>query len=157
MIYAIVAMTTKGGIGINNELPWRHNKVDMNFFSRTTRGNVVVMGRRTWESLGSTPLPQRTNYVVTTREDACPEDMRLEGDMGRILEDLKTKHPNDDIYVMGGADIYDQAWGYVDEYLITFFMGNYECDTFIDVEKVNTLEVRSTLYEDNQIQIMRMS
>ena len=67
-VSAIVAIAENGVIGNGLEIPW-HISEDFKHFKRTTTGGIIVMGRRTWESLGSKPLPNRENVVITS----CPE------------------------------------------------------------------------------------
>ena len=64
-IGAIVAIAENGVIGNGLEIPW-HISEDFKHFKRTTTGGIIVMGRRTWESLGSKPLPNRENVVITS-------------------------------------------------------------------------------------------
>jgi dihydrofolate reductase len=61
----IAAIAEHGGIGINGALPW-HIKADMKYFRELTEHHIVIMGRKTWESIGSKPLPNRLNVVVTS-------------------------------------------------------------------------------------------
>ena len=115
MINAILACDTKYGIGKNGKLPWPYNSEDMKWFKRYTLGDVIVMGRKTWESIGSTCLPNRINVVVTSNELFLPEDelpivsAALNG-IPKLLKDLEHKYPDRNIWVIGGSNIYKEAF-----------------------------------------------
>lgn len=109
-IALIIAVAQNGVIGRDNQLPWRI-PAEMKYFKATTMGKPVVMGRKTFESLGK-PLPGRTNIVVT-------RDKQFRVDNAVVVNDLETalQHADDiaqrdgaaEIMVIGGADIYRQA------------------------------------------------
>jgi len=71
----IFAMATNGVIGRNNSLPWRLSE-DLKYFKRTTMGHPIIMGRKTWESIGR-PLPGRTNIVISSQPDYIAEGARV--------------------------------------------------------------------------------
>ena len=105
MIKIIVAVDEKGAIGRNNELLY-HIKDDLKNFKSLTSGNVVVMGRNTWESLPIKPLPNRENIVLTTT------NKKLNGaKVINSFDELENylKDTEKDIYIMGGASIYNQV------------------------------------------------
>ena len=103
MISIIVAVAENGVIGDNNRLLW-HISEDLRRFKRITTGHPVVMGRKTWESLGR-PLPGRENVVVTRRE--------LSFDGARTVHSLDEAYalfpPEEEVFVIGGAQIYGEA------------------------------------------------
>lgn len=134
-VNAILACDNQGGIGLNNELPWGHNSADMKWFRDNTIGSVVVMGRKTWESIGFHPLKKRINVVVSTQEFGGP-DLIVSGDIEDIVQDLKNRYPNKDIWFIGGANIYEQTHSYCDNIYLTQFEESYKCDTFIDVKEM---------------------
>ena len=72
-ISAIVAMDSQNGIGVNNQLPW-HLPNDLKFFKSVTMGKPIIMGRKTYESLGR-PLPGRLNVVISSQQVAAPESV----------------------------------------------------------------------------------
>lgn len=112
-IVLVAAVAKNGVIGRDNALPWRL-KGDMQFFRRTTIGHTVVMGRKTWDSLGR-PLPNRHNVVVT-RNAA----FKAEGaEVASSLETALAAGGDGSIFVIGGAEIYRQALPYADRLLIT--------------------------------------
>lgn len=120
----IAAMCENRGIGYKNRIPW-NSKEDMRFFSRTTKGegkNAVVMGRKTWESIGSTPLPGRLNIVMGRDFVRTIEE----------VEQLCVKANIDTLWVIGGSQIYTEYLRRekIDECYITRIVGEYCCDTF---------------------------
>ena len=130
-VNAIVAMDLNKGIGWENDLPWPRNEKDMNWFRRNTMGHVVVMGRKTWESLGSKKLPGRINVVISKNQKLEGPDRVISGDLHYILERLRYEYPFLHIWVMGGADIYLQALPHCDKLYITMMKNVYRCDAFL--------------------------
>lgn len=138
MIKIIVAVDEKGAIGINNELLY-HIKDDLKNFKSLTSGNVVVMGRNTWESLPIKPLPNRENIVLTTtnKELNGAKVINSFDELENYLKDTEK-----DIYIMGGASIYNQVMEnkLVDEAHVTFVKDIVEdADTFISIDKLKEL------------------
>ena len=106
----IVAAAENGVIGRNNSLPW-HLPGDLQYFKRVTMGKPVVMGRKTYESIGR-PLPGRSNIVVTRNPDFCAEGVRVAvslDDALQIAEDIALIDGADELLVIGGAEIYREA------------------------------------------------
>lgn len=135
-IKAILAHDAKYGIGKNGGLPWPHSDADMKWFRDCTRGHIVVMGRKTWDSIGHQKLSHRHNIVVSSKSDVGGSpDKIVSGDIRAILSDLEGEHPDKSIWVIGGADLYCQALPICDHIYITEFSADYECDTFIDMKK----------------------
>lgn len=131
-VNAILAMDMNGGIGKNNSLPWPHSHQDMNWFKRNTIGGVVVMGRKTWESLGSKKLPNRKNIVITNSQVSGDPDEIYFGEMEKVLQVIQNDNPEKTIWVIGGADIYRQALPFCGKLYLTKFKQEYECDSYID-------------------------
>ena len=119
MITIIAAMTPSRVIGHGNELPWKKSDVkgEMKWFTESTTGHIVIMGRHTWESFPEAfrPLPLRTNVVVSRT---------LEGATGaiifRTLDEALQKYATENVWVIGGAEIYAQALPHADELYITY-------------------------------------
>jgi len=130
-VNAILACDLNFGIGMKGDLPWPKNKEDLSWFRNWTLGHVVIMGRTTWESIGSKPLPKRTNVVVTSKniEDA---DYVTSGDMKYILQRVQKKFDGRYIWIIGGEEIYRQALPYCDKLYLTKMARAYECDRFVD-------------------------
>ena len=109
-IALICAMASNGVIGNDNKLPWRLPE-DLRHFRRTTMGHSIVMGRKTWESIGR-PLPGRTNIVVTRQKDYQAEGARVRDSLEAALElaeNIATIDGADQVFVIGGAELYRQA------------------------------------------------
>ncbi|MBQ2364299.1 MAG: dihydrofolate reductase [Alistipes sp.] len=124
MVSIIVAIAQNGTIGDKNSLLW-HIKEDMRFFRTTTSGHAVIMGRKTFESLGSKPLPKRTNIVITR------QDVEFEGALTAhsLEEAVAMAEGDDEIFVIGGAQIYAEALKLADRMYITRVERDYEGDT----------------------------
>lgn len=139
MVSIIVAIAQNGTIGDKNSLLW-HIKEDMRFFRTTTSGHPVIMGRKTFESLGSKPLPKRTNIVITRA------DREFEGALTAhsLEEAVRMAGEDEEIFVMGGAQIYAEALSVVDRMYITHVEHDYEGDTSfpeIDYSKWKLVDV----------------
>lgn len=124
VVSIIVAIAQNGTIGDKNTLLW-HIKEDMRFFRTTTSGHAVIMGRKTFESLGSKPLPKRKNIVITR------SDREFEGAYtAHSLEDaIAMAEGDEEIFVIGGAQIYAEALKCADRMYITRVERDYEGDT----------------------------
>ena len=103
MVSIIAAVAENGVIGNNNSLLW-HIAEDMRYFRHVTTGHPVIMGRKTYESLGR-PLPRRENVVVTRQELAIP-GCRVVHSLG---EALALFDPSEELFVIGGAQLYAAA------------------------------------------------
>ena len=110
----IVAMAKNRTIGLDGAMPW-HIPEDLKFFKRVTMGHPVIMGRKTYQSIGAA-LPGRTNIVVTRNKDFEAADAGVVYDLSEALTKAKATeelwHPDggrEEIFVIGGADIYGQA------------------------------------------------
>lgn len=116
MLIGIVAISENFAIGKNGKLPW-HYPADLKFFKETTIGNAVVMGMTTWRSIGK-PLPNRLNIVLTRNSrDELPPGVIGMADIAEI-ESL-AKYLNCDIYVIGGASIYNSLDPEIDKWVVT--------------------------------------
>lgn len=101
-------------IGVNNQLPW-HLPADLKHFKSITSGHPIIMGRKTWDSLGR-PLPNRRNMVISRQNN-----LQLEGaECFTSLENaLRACHESHQIFIIGGAQIYAEALPLVDQLIIT--------------------------------------
>lgn len=123
----IWAEDSKHGIGKSQTIPWKIPD-DMLFFKKTTTGNTVVMGRKTFNSIGK-PLPNRDNIVLTHHTDTLPN--RIVGVSSfEELEKITDNHSENKYYVIGGAFLYNHLLKYADELLVTRVDGDYNCDVF---------------------------
>lgn len=136
-VNAILAVDANFGIGRNNGLPWPHETEDMKWFRDNTKDSVVIMGRKTWESIGCRPLPKRINIVVTNSSIHGDYDAVYYGDMGKVLQTIQMDYPNKELWVIGGANIYKQAIPFCKHVYLTQFNDAYECDTVLDKSMMN--------------------
>ena len=140
---SIVAVNREGVIGCGNTLPWRL-RTDMRFFKEQTTANVVLMGRKTFDSLGRKCLPNRHNIVISHTFGLFPETEDCRPAYG--IEDAlfrATLAPKRfrETYVIGGASMYEQFSPYVDRYLITMVDKSVpEGDTFFNQEALGDPE-----------------
>lgn len=114
MVNIIVAVADNGAIGKDNSLLW-HIREDLKYFKKVTMGCPVIMGRRTFESIGR-PLPGRQNIVVSkSGTHALPEGVLPAGS----LEEAVSKAEGDEMFVIGGGQIYRQALPLADRLYVT--------------------------------------
>lgn len=128
-IIGIVAVDRNFAIGKGGKLPW-HYSADMKFFKATTIGNVVVMGRRTWETLKG-PLKDRTNIVLSRESNFKPPDSVLVmRDVESVLECARLR--DEHLFVMGGAKVYEAFLPHIDRWIVTEVPLSVEgADTFM--------------------------
>ncbi|MGE7759810.1 dihydrofolate reductase [Peribacillus sp. NPDC097895] len=126
MISLIVAMDQNRVIGKNNQLPW-HLPADLQYFKKVTMGHPIVMGRKTFESIGRV-LPGRENVIVTRNQDFKAEGCVVLHD---ILQ-IKTYADDSDkeVFVIGGAEIFKEIMPVTDRLYITEIHETFEGDTF---------------------------
>jgi dihydrofolate reductase len=127
-ITLIAALANNRCIGKDGAVPWRLPE-DMKRFKDLTMGHVVVMGRKTWESLPEKfrPLPGRKNVVLTRQSDyALPKDVERFG----TLQDALAAHADHNIFIIGGAEIYAQALPLADRLELTLVHHEVEGDAF---------------------------
>ncbi len=125
-------MDAKRGIGKNNDLMW-HLPADMNFFKETTKNQIVVMGRRNYDSIPEKyrPLPNRLNVILTRNKEFQAENCLV----FNSLKDCLTHFENENerkVFIIGGGEIYKMALDVncLDEMFITDVDGVFDADTF---------------------------
>jgi len=132
MVNVIVAVSLNNAVGFNNALPWPRIPEDMKWFKRHTANNVVVMGRKTWESIGSKPLPNRINYLVTSKSYIEGADGVITQNIEQSLQLLKDKYPTKKIFVIGGPSLYNSVVNITERFYITWIKQEYIGDTFFN-------------------------
>lgn len=125
----IVAVDSNWGIGCDGNL-LQHIPEDMKFFKEKTIGNVVVMGRETFESLpGKNPLNNRVNIVLSRNNSFKDDRLIICKSIEETFKELE-KYNNDEIFIIGGETIYKQFLPYCDELYITKIKNEYKADRF---------------------------
>jgi dihydrofolate reductase len=118
----IAAMSTNRVIGLNNRLPWRLS-ADLKRFKNLTMGHSLLMGRKTYESIGR-PLPGRTIVVLTRQKDFAPPGVLV----AHTLDQALKMAPGDEIFIAGGAEIYQQTLPLADRLYLTIVEGEFAGD-----------------------------
>jgi dihydrofolate reductase len=146
----ILAQDQAGAIGNGTSLPWPRIKKDMQFFQQATTGHVVIMGRKTFETLGA-PLKDRTNIVLTTNPNWKADGVEVVHDLKRALNEY-TELGEEEIFIIGGADVYNHALRYADRILLTRVFGTFEADVFFRFNVDDWILDSSEQYrEDDQL------
>jgi dihydrofolate reductase len=134
----IVAIAENGVIGGDNKLLW-HLPADLKYFKQLTTGNIIIMGRKTYESIGK-PLPNRINIVISRdlnySNEGCINVNSIEEAI-EIAENLNAecliaKNPIHEIFVIGGAQIYKLAIVLANKLYVTEVKAKFEGDTYFD-------------------------
>jgi dihydrofolate reductase len=120
----IVAMDTRQAIGLNNQLPWRL-PADLAYFKRITLNHTVLMGRKTYESMGK-PLPNRTNVILTQNRDYIAAGCIIVHSVEEAFERFK----DEELFVIGGAEIFRLFMPFVDRMYITRIENEFAADTY---------------------------
>lgn len=141
----IVAMAKNRVIGLNNSMPW-HLPQDLKHFKKVTMGKPIIMGRKTWDSLGR-PLPGRPNLVVTRQQDFAPEGAEVFGSIDAAIKaarEYAQKMGVNELMVIGGAQLYGAILPLVDRMYVTEIDLEVEGDTFFpSINASNWTEISS--------------
>lgn len=128
MINLIAAVSKNNVIGKNNRIPW-DIKEDRQYFKKLTLNNVVIMGRKTFESLPS-PLPDRITIVVSSKLKLYNQETRVVESLKKAIELAEQFYPEKEIFICGGAKLYEEGLKYAQTMYITQIDNNYEGDTY---------------------------
>jgi dihydrofolate reductase len=126
-------------VGINNSLPW-HLPEDLKYFKRTTSGKAIIMGRKTYESIGR-PLPNRTNIVVSRNPNFSAEGVVMVTSLEEAVkhaENVNMINGVEEVMIIGGAAIYQASLPMADRLYLTHVHANVEGDAYfpkIDLEQ----------------------
>lgn len=127
----VVAVDKNWGIGNKGELLARV-RADLRNFQSITKGNVVILGSKTLSTFpGGRVLKDRTNFVLSRNPDYAPEGAVMVRSIDDLLSKLKG-YNTDDVYVIGGANVYNQLLPYCDTAYVTKFDKSFECDAFFE-------------------------
>lgn len=124
-VIAIAAVARNGVMGRDLDLPWNIPE-DMRFFRQSTKGHVVIMGRKTFDSLKK-PLPNRENIVITRDKNWKADGVRVFHDLAAAIAAVKKeqKSPGIELFVIGGAQIYGESLPHLDEIWLTEIQSEY--------------------------------
>ncbi|MDQ3192333.1 MAG: dihydrofolate reductase [Bacteroidota bacterium] len=120
----VVAVAKNNVIGKDNTLPW-HLPADLRFFKNLTTGHHMIMGRKTFDSFGK-PLPNRTSVVITRQNDYQPEGCIV---VHSIEEAIKVAAVEEEIFIIGGSEIFKQTMPIADRIYLTRIHEDFEGDT----------------------------
>lgn len=126
MIHLVVAKSDNNVIGQDNQLIW-HLPNDWKHFKEITTGHPIIMGRKTFESIGRA-LPNRTNIIITRNKNYSIENTKVAHSLNEAIE--IAKKIDEDIFIIGGGKIYEQALDLVDILEVTEVHENFEGDTY---------------------------
>lgn len=130
MKVSMIAAIASGNraLGKNNELIYKISE-DLQRFKKITSGHIVIMGRKTFESIGKA-LPNRINIVITRHPDFAAENVVVTHSLEEALRLAELKAGDEEVFVIGGGQIYEEAIKKADKLYLTIVEGNPEADTF---------------------------
>jgi dihydrofolate reductase len=147
ILTTIAAVAQNGVIGNNNELIWRLPD-DLKHFKNLTKGHTMIMGRKTWESIGAKPLPHRRHIIITRNFDYDAEDAEV---VSTIDEALELAKGDEKVFIVGGGEIYKLAMPYINRMELTIVHHDFEGDTYFpEFNYANWKEVASELHEADE-------
>jgi len=144
MVTLIAAVAKNMIIGSNGEIPWNIPS-DLKWFFKTTKGAAVIMGRKTYESMGSRPLPKRFNVVVTSNNDY---EHGCDAQAGSVYSAMSKVPLGQDIFIIGGAGIYTEGLKYANKMVISWVNTESEGDAKFPLFDQDRWEVTSRLHPD---------
>lgn len=145
----IAAMDQNRLIGADNALPWPRLPADMKWFRRHTLGKPILMGRKTWESFGAKPLPDRKNIVLTRDTSYQAPGAVVVSSLEQALEQAG---PVEEAMIIGGASFYQQALDIVDRLYLTFVQGSFDGDVWfpeLDLDDWQQTATESSEVDEN--------
>jgi dihydrofolate reductase len=131
-------MDIQQAIGLGKELPWRL-PADLAYFKKTTMDHTILMGRKTYESIGK-PLPNRTNVILTQNKDYQAEGCLIVHSVEEAVEQFK----NEEIFVIGGAEVFQLFMSLVDRMYITLIEREFKADTYFPEFDIDDWELVSS-------------
>jgi dihydrofolate reductase len=143
IISIVVAIAENNAIGKDNQLLW-HLPADLKFFKNTTSGKSIIMGRKTYESIGR-PLPNRRNIVISTQKGLMIEGCEVVHSIEEAIEKCKGEG---EICIIGGGNIYKQAFHLCNKIYLTLVHHSFDADTFFP--ELNPSEWKEVWREDHQ-------
>ena len=144
---AIVAMSLNRGIGKGNQLPW-HLPEDLKWFKKLTTGNVIIMGRKTWESIGK-PLPNRESLVVSRGTAIGVPGVRTV----RSLAEINPAADSRDYFIIGGAQLFQEGLPLCSDLFLTLVKREVEADVFLQPFE-DQFALKETIQETPEFSIL---
>lgn len=143
----IAAVDQNLALGVSGNLLFRIPE-DLKLFKRLTTGQVVLMGRKTFESLGCKPLPDRVNIVISTTKKFDDDGVITFESLTTAVKYSKLNYPDKDLYIIGGEKVYRQCTGLADEVILTEYGKAYEeADTYFPDEIKKGFRETETILE----------
>jgi len=137
----IAAMGKNRVIGLNNKMPW-HLPADLQWFKKTTLGSPIIMGRKTYESIGF-PLPGRLNIILSRNKQLKIKGCRVVHSLDAALQLAKSEdNPSQEVFITGGSHLYNKFLNDADRLYLTLIDEEFEGDTFFpDYTKLKWHEI----------------
>lgn len=148
LVSMIVAMAKNRAIGIENRLPW-HIPEDLKYFKAVTMGKPIIMGRKTYESIGR-PLPGRANIVVTRNSAYAPEGVTVVNSVAEALGCAKKAAESvaeTEVFIIGGEQLYRESLPFAEKIYLTEIEIELEGDAFFPI--INSAEWRELSRQKN--------
>lgn len=149
MISLIVAMDKNNVIGFENKMPW-HLPNDLRYFKEKTSGHTVIMGRKTFESIGRV-LPNRKHIVLSKSGKSLPKEVTIVQNIESIVN-LSNQHKDEEFFVIGGGNVYKQLLPYADKLYVTLIDESFKGDVYfpqISKEEWEEVEKEKGLKDDH--------
>nr|WKN39342.1 dihydrofolate reductase [Tunicatimonas sp. TK19036] len=141
----MVARSDNNVIGKENDLVW-HMPADLKYFKKTTMGHHAIMGRKTFESMDK-PLPGRTNIIITRNPDYQAEGCMVVSSLEEAFQ-LSEEQNQEEVFVLGGGEIYRMAMDLVDRIYLTEIHSTFEGDTFFpEIDRTVWKEIKREEHE----------
>lgn len=139
-INIIAAMDSAGGIGKDNDIPWKLSG-DLKRFKRITMGHPIIMGRKTFESIGR-PLPGRDNIILTRQKDFKVDGTYVYNSIAEMECLFPMYSKRSEIFVIGGEEVYKDFLPIANKLYLTLVHGHYNCDvSFPEFNEDDFLEI----------------
>jgi len=142
IVSIVVAIAENYAIGKNNQLLW-HMPADLKHFKQITSGHTVIMGRRTYDSVGK-PLPNRRNIIITRQNISIPGCEVVKS----VDEALGLCAGEEEVFIVGGAEIYKLAMDQSDRIYLTIVHHSFDADTVFP--EIDYMQWKETVREDHQ-------
>ena len=147
IISLIAAMGKNRVIGNKGKLPW-HMPADLKYYKDKIRGKTIVMGRKTFESMGNKPLPNRANIILTMDQNYKVDGAIVIHSADEALKEAEKISPDQELMVIGGSEIYKEFLPRANRIYLTIIEGEFEGDAFFP--KYDITEWKEISYEEHE-------